>query len=88
MFPIWRQIGNGVLQTLEIQSLPNPEGCLGISPCFADIYRCKATENFNFFLQKILKCFGIGFHPIEYEMNTTRRWSPLFGSPNMEEILQ
>ena len=35
-----------------------------------------------------LKCFGIGFHPIEYEMNTTRRWSPLFGSPNMAKILQ
>lgn len=57
MFPTWRRIGNGVLQTPEIQSLPNPEGCFGISPCFADIYRCKATENFNFFLQKNLKMF-------------------------------
>lgn len=56
-FRTWRRMRDGVLQTLEIQSLPNPEGCFGISPCFADIYRCKATENFNFFLQKYLKMF-------------------------------
>ena len=56
-FRTWRRMRDGVLQTLEIQSLPNPEGCFGISPCFADIYRCKATENFNFFLQKNLKMF-------------------------------
>lgn len=56
-FRTWRRIGNGVLQTPEIQSLPNPEGCFWISPCFADIYRCKATENFNFFQPKNLKMF-------------------------------
>jgi hypothetical protein len=46
---------DGVLQTPEIQNLPNPEGCLWIFPCFANICRCKATENYNFFLQKNLK---------------------------------
>ena len=57
MFRTWRRVGNGALQPTEIQNLPNPEGCFGISPCFADIYRCKATENFNFFQPKKLKMF-------------------------------
>lgn len=57
MSQTWRWIGKGASQPPETQSLPNPEGCFGISPCFADIYRCKATENFNFFLQKNPKMF-------------------------------
>lgn len=57
MLETWRRIRDGVLQTPEIQSLPNPEGCFWISPCFADIYRRKATENFNFLQPKNLKMF-------------------------------
>lgn len=50
-------IGDGVSQPPENQILPNSEGYIWIPPCFADIYRCKATENFNFFLSKNLKMF-------------------------------
>ncbi len=61
---------------------------LGFPLVLPTFIAAKLQKNLISFCKNILKCFGIGFHPIEYEMNTTRRWSPLFGSPNMEKILQ
>ncbi len=73
---------------LKSKAFRTRRAVFGFSLVLPTFIAAKLQKNLISFCKKILRCFCIGFHPIEYEMNTTRRWSPLFGSPNMEKILQ
>lgn len=56
-FRTWRRIGNGVLQTPEIQSLPNPVAVFGFSLALRTFIAAKLQKILISFCQKNLKMF-------------------------------